>query len=162
MYEQTQLVLYPSVDRQPMEFDGGVRDVVSRSKATHEPRGSVSDPLQRCDGGVRQTGEQSVAVVESCQHERCHDDGGDVTTEQTPNLTQTSQLEEASLRHLGHMCLHTQTAVEVHASEPNAGDHDFPLTGSNFGNLTAFRAFFSHIFTACAQERPFMNFRLKF
>jgi len=25
-------------------------------------------------------------------------------------------------------------------SEPNAGDHDFPLTGSNFGNLTAFRA----------------------
>ena len=22
----------------------------------------------------------------------------------------------------------------------NAGDHDFPLTGSNFGNLTAFRA----------------------
>jgi len=37
-------------------------------------------------------------------------------------------------------------------------DHDFPLTGSNFGNLTAFRAIFSHIFT----ERPFMNFRLKF
>jgi len=22
--------------------------------------------------------------------------------------------------------------------EPNAGDHDFPLTGSNCGNLTAF------------------------
>jgi len=41
------------------------------------------------------------------------------------------------------------------------GDHDFPLTGSNFGNLTAFRAIFSHIFTAHAQERPFMNFRLK-
>jgi len=37
------------------------------------------------------------------------------------------------------------------------GDHD---TGSNFGNLTAFRAIFSDIFTA--QERPFMNFRLKF
>ena len=94
-----------------MEFDGGVRDVVSRSKAAHEPRGSVNDPLQRCDGAVRQTGEQSVAVVESCQHERCHDIGGDVTTRQTPNLTQTSQLEEASLRHLGHVCLHTQTAV---------------------------------------------------
>ena len=47
-------------------------------------------------------------------------------------------------------------------SEPNAGDHDFPLTGSNFGNLTAFRAIFSHIFTAHAQERPFMNFWLKF
>ena len=37
------------------------------------------------------------------------------------------------------------------------GDHD---NRSNFGNLTAFRAIFSHIFTA--QERPLMNFRLKF
>jgi len=42
------------------------------------------------------------------------------------------------------------------------GDHEIPLTGSNFGNLTAFRAIFSHIFTADAQERPFMNVRLKF
>jgi len=41
-------------------------------------------------------------------------------------------------------------------------DHDIPLIGSNFGNLTAFRAIFSHIFTAHAQERPFMNSRLKF
>jgi len=32
------------------------------------------------------------------------------------------------------------------------GDHDIPLSGSNFGNLTAFRAIFSHIFTAHAQE----------
>jgi len=40
------------------------------------------------------------------------------------------------------------------------GDHDIPLTGSNFGNLTAFRAIFSHIVIAHAQERPFMNFRL--
>ena len=40
------------------------------------------------------------------------------------------------------------------------GDHDIPLIGSNFCNLTAFRAIFSHIFTAHAQERPFMNFRL--
>jgi len=39
------------------------------------------------------------------------------------------------------------------------GDHDIPLSGSNFASLTAFRAIFSHIFTA--QERPFMNFRLK-
>ena len=30
------------------------------------------------------------------------------------------------------------------------GDHHIPLTGSNFGNLTAFRAIFSHIFTAHA------------
>ena len=28
------------------------------------------------------------------------------------------------------------------------GHNDIPLTGSNFGNLTAFRAIFSHIFTA--------------
>jgi len=42
------------------------------------------------------------------------------------------------------------------------GDHDIPLTGSNFGNLTAFRAIFSHIFTARAQEQPLMNFLLKF
>jgi len=42
------------------------------------------------------------------------------------------------------------------------GDHDVPLTGSNFGNLTALTAIFSHIFTAHAQERPFMNFQLKF
>ena len=40
-------------------------------------------------------------------------------------------------------------------------DHDIQLTGSNFDNLTAFRAIFSHIFTH-AQERPIMNFRLKF
>ena len=47
-------------------------------------------------------------------------------------------------------------------SETNAGNHDFPLTGSNFGNLTAFRAIVSHIFTVHTQERPFMNFWLKF
>ena len=41
-------------------------------------------------------------------------------------------------------------------------DHDIPLTGSNFGNLTAFSAIFSHIFTAHVQERPLINFRLKF
>jgi len=41
-------------------------------------------------------------------------------------------------------------------------DHDIPLTGSNSGNLTAFRATFSHIFTAHAQKWPFMNFWLKF
>ena len=41
-------------------------------------------------------------------------------------------------------------------------DHDFPLTTSNFGILTAFTAIFSHIFTAHAQKRLFINFRLKF
>ena len=42
------------------------------------------------------------------------------------------------------------------------GDHDFPLTASDFGNLPAFRAIFSHIFTALAQKRLFVNIRLKF
>jgi len=40
--------------------------------------------------------------------------------------------------------------------------HDFLLTASNFGNLTAFRAIFSHICTAHAQKRLFVNFQLKF
>jgi len=35
------------------------------------------------------------------------------------------------------------------------------ITGSNFGIVTAFRAIFSHIFKANAQERPLMNFRSK-
>jgi len=38
------------------------------------------------------------------------------------------------------------------------GDLDFPLTALNFGNLTAFTANFSHIFTAHAQKQLFMNF----
>jgi len=42
------------------------------------------------------------------------------------------------------------------------GDHDFPLTASSFGNFAAFGANVSHIFTAHAQKRLFMNFRLKF
>ena len=42
------------------------------------------------------------------------------------------------------------------------GDNDFPLTGSNFGNMTAFKAIFRYIFTAHAQKRLFMNFWLKF
>jgi len=42
------------------------------------------------------------------------------------------------------------------------GDHDFQLTASTFGNLTAFMAIFGHIFTAHAQQRLFMNFLLKF
>ena len=41
------------------------------------------------------------------------------------------------------------------------GDHDIPLTGSNFGNLTAFRAIFSYIFTAHAQKQLFRNFQSK-
>jgi len=33
------------------------------------------------------------------------------------------------------------------------GDHDFALSASNCGKFTAFRAIFSHIFTAYAQKR---------
>jgi len=33
------------------------------------------------------------------------------------------------------------------------GDHNFPLTGLNFGKLTAFTAIFRHIFTAHVQKR---------
>ena len=42
------------------------------------------------------------------------------------------------------------------------GVREFPLTGSNFGNMTAFRAIFSHIFTAHAQKWLLVNFGLKF
>jgi len=41
------------------------------------------------------------------------------------------------------------------------GDHDFPLAASNFGKLTPFVTIFSHIFTAHAQNRLFVNLRLK-
>jgi len=41
-------------------------------------------------------------------------------------------------------------------------DHDFPWIESNFGNLTPFRATFSHIFSAHAQKCLLMNFRLRF
>ena len=67
----------------------------------------------------------------------------------------TTQLSAHAQNHASpERCCNSFTAVFL-------GDHDIPLTGSNFGNLTAFRAIFSHIFTAHAQERPLMNFRLK-
>jgi len=72
----------------------------------------VAALMTRCSGAVV---EKSVAIVQSSQHERCHDVGGDVTTEQTPNLTQASQLKEASLRHLGHVSLYARLTVKVDA-----------------------------------------------
>jgi len=42
------------------------------------------------------------------------------------------------------------------------GDHDFPLAALNFGNLTAFMAMLSRIFTAHAQKWVYMNFLLNF
>jgi len=41
-------------------------------------------------------------------------------------------------------------------------DHDFPLRVSNFGDLAAFRATFSHSFTAHVQQWLFVSFQLKF
>ena len=71
-------------------------------------------------------------------------------------LLKTTQLSARAQNHASpERCRKSFTIIFL-------GDHDFPLTGSNFGNLTAYRAIFSHIFTAHAQERPFMNFRLKF
>jgi len=52
--------------------------------------------------------------------------------------------------------------LKIYTALCACGDHDFSLTASNFGNLTVFRAICSHIFTAHAQKRLFMNFRLKF
>jgi len=62
---------------------------------------------------------------------------------------------------------HTQNHVSIKRCRKSfttivLGDHDFPLTASNFGNLAAFRAIFSHIFTVHVQKRLFINFRLKF
>ena len=56
-----------------MQLDGGVSDVVPRAKTIHRPCSNINDALQRCDGRVRQTGEYSVAIVQSSQHQRCHD-----------------------------------------------------------------------------------------
>jgi len=88
-------------------------DVVPWPKTIHQPVNSVDDILQQCDGRVRQTGKQSIAIVELCQHEHCHDVGSDVMTEQAPNLMQASQLEETCLRHHDHMGLRIQLAIKV-------------------------------------------------
>ena len=64
-----------------------------------------------------------------------------------------------------HAALCACAKCQNHAS-PERCRKSFPIIflgdHSNFGNLTAFRAIFSHIFTAHVQERPLMNFRLKF
>jgi len=71
-------------------------------------------------------------------------------------VLKTTQLSASAKNHASPQCCRKSFTIIF------LGDHDFPLTGSNFGNLTAFRAIFSHIFTVHGQERPFMNFRLKF
>jgi len=68
----------------------------------------------------------------------------------------TTQLSAHAQNHVSiERCRKSFTTVVL-------GDHDFPLTASNFGNLTAFRTHFSHIFTAHPQKRLVMSFRLKF
>jgi len=66
-----------------------------------------------------------------------------------------------------HLSAHAQNHVSIERCHKSfttivLGDHNFPLTASNFGNLTAFMAIFSHIFTAHVQKWLFMNFQLKF
>jgi len=41
-------------------------------------------------------------------------------------------------------------------------NHNFLLMASNFGNLTALRVIFSHMFTAHSPKKLFTNFRWKF
>ena len=43
---------------------------VAWAQAVHKSHGSVEDALEWCNGRVRQSGEQSIAVVESRQDER--------------------------------------------------------------------------------------------
>jgi len=73
----------------------------------------------------------------------------------------------ASVRKITQLSAHLQNHVSIECCRKSfttivLGDHDFPLTASNFGNLTAFRAIFSHIFNTHGQKRLFMNFQLKF
>ena len=76
-------------------------------------------------------------------------------TEYGPVL-KTTQLYAHAQNHASPECCHKSFTMIF------LRDHDILLAGSNFRNLTAFRAIFSHIFTAHAQERPFINFQLKF
>jgi len=71
-----------------------------------------------------------------------------------------------SVLKITRLSAHAQNHVSIESCRKSfttvvLGDHDFPLTASNFGNPTAFRAIFSHMFTAHAQKRLFMSFRLK-
>jgi len=66
-----------------------------------------------------------------------------------------------------YLAAHTQNHVSIEWGRKSVttvvlDDHDFLLKASHFGDLAAFRAIFSHIFTARAQKRPFMSFRWKF
>ena len=63
-------------------------------------------------------------------------------------VLKTTQLSARAINHASPERCRESFTIIFH------GDHDFVLTGSNSGNLTAFRAIFSHMFTAHAQERP--------
>jgi len=72
-------------------------------------------------------------------------------------VLKTTQLSAHEQNHGSLECCHKSFTTIV------LGDHDFLLTASNFGNLTAFRANFSHIFTAHAQRQlRIYELRLKF
>jgi len=50
MNEQIQLVMNLHADRQPVQLDGGVRDVVPQPKAVHQPRSGIDNAQQQCRG----------------------------------------------------------------------------------------------------------------
>jgi len=61
------------------------------------------------------------------------------------------------LLHITQLSAHAQNHVSIERCCKSfdtivLGDQDFPLTASNFDNLTALRAIFSHIFTSHAQK----------
>ena len=63
-------------------------------------------------------------------------------------VLQTTQLSAHALIHASpERCRKSFTLIFL-------GDYDIPLTGSHFGNLTAFRTIFSHIFTDEQVVRP--------
>jgi len=65
--------------------------------------------------------------------------------------------------HTSHSFLRMRKVTSAFSVAVNLLPPSFLATTiSNFGNLTAFRAIFSHILTAHAQKWLFMNFRLKF
>ena len=52
MHQYIEFILYVPVDRQPVQFDQAVADVVARPKIENQPSCSVLDTLQYVDSGL--------------------------------------------------------------------------------------------------------------
>ena len=70
MDQQTELILYPRLNRKPMKSHGGRRYMISRSKTVDKAYSGVDDPLQWCECHVWQASQQRIAVVEA-QEDEC-------------------------------------------------------------------------------------------